>query len=238
MGYAYMAQRGKGLHLRQYARAFIAVQADRRLVYVSVDSAMMALTVKLDVLAKLQNKYGDELYTQENTIISGTHTHSTPGGYMMDVLYDITTFGFVSETHYALVDGIYLSIVRAHERLRPGRIYVDETEVLEASINRSPAAYVNNPEAERSRYKYDTDKTMTQLRFVASETGDVMGVINWFAVHPTSMNRTNCLLSTDNVGYASLLLEKEMNPGFLTGRVSKIHICDDSQYIICIRTLI
>ena len=38
-----------------------------------------------------------------------------------------------------------------------------------------------------------------------------MGVINWFAVHPTSMNKSNHLISGDNKGLASQLLEKAMN---------------------------
>lgn len=43
----------------------------------------------------------------DNVVISGTHTHSTPGGFMMSLLYDMTTFGFVGETYRALSDGIY-----------------------------------------------------------------------------------------------------------------------------------
>ena len=39
-----------------------------------------------------------------------------------------------------------------------------------------------------------------------------MGIINWFAVHPTSMNNTNHLISGDNKGLASQLLEKDVNP--------------------------
>lgn len=39
-------------------------------------------------------------------MISGTHTHSSPGGFMMDVLFDISTLGFVKETFDALVNGI------------------------------------------------------------------------------------------------------------------------------------
>lgn len=50
-------------------------------------------------------EYG-EIYTIDNVILSGTHTHGTPGGFMMDLLYDMTTFGFVSETHRAIIDGI------------------------------------------------------------------------------------------------------------------------------------
>lgn len=48
----------------------------------------------------------------------------------------------------------------------------------------------------------------------------MFGAINWFAVHPTSMNNTNRLVSSDNVGYASILLEKEYNPDSLPGKGS------------------
>lgn len=59
---------------------------------------------------------------------------------------------------------------------------------------------------------------MTQLKFIAAD-GHPMGVINWFAVHPTSMNNTNRLVSSDNVGYASILFEKKMNKGSMVGKV-------------------
>lgn len=54
----------------------------------------------------LQKQYGMK-YTMNNVVISGTHTHSAPGGFMMSLLYDLTTFGFVGETYRALIDGIY-----------------------------------------------------------------------------------------------------------------------------------
>lgn len=49
MGYAHLAQRGDGLHLRQYARAFIVEFNDNRVVFVSADGAMIAHTIKRDV---------------------------------------------------------------------------------------------------------------------------------------------------------------------------------------------
>ncbi|CAG7837769.1 unnamed protein product [Allacma fusca] len=52
---------------------------------------------------------------------------------------------------------------------------------------------------------------MVVLR-IDSKDGTPLGMINWFAVHPTSMNNTNQLVSGDNKGYASQLFEKEMNP--------------------------
>lgn len=61
---------------------------------------------------------------------------------------------------------------------------------------------------------------MVQLKFVDTNEKPI-GMISWFAVHPTSMNYTNKLISSDNVGYASILFEKKMNPRkSLIGKVS------------------
>jgi neutral ceramidase len=38
-----------------------------------------------------------------------------------------------------------------------------------------------------------------------------MGVLNWFAVHGTSLNNTNRLISGDNRGVAGFLLEESIN---------------------------
>ncbi|XP_044727443.1 neutral ceramidase isoform X2 [Chrysoperla carnea] len=218
MGYARIEQKGQGIHLRQYSRAFIIEDGTDRIVFVSVDACMMGHAVREKVLQKLSAQYGD-LYTEQNVIISGTHTHSTPGGFLMDFLFDISTYGFVKPTFNGLVSGIFLSIKRAHESITPGKIFVSSSEIQDANINRSPSAYLNNPESERAQYKYDVDKDIVQLKFVSSEEPDrILGAINWFAVHPTSMNYTNRLISSDNVGYASILLEKKLNPDHLTGR--------------------
>ena len=57
------------------------------------------------VLQNLANEFGS-LYTEKNVMISATHSHSTPGGFMLHMLFDITTFGFVKETFDAMVNGI------------------------------------------------------------------------------------------------------------------------------------
>jgi len=79
-------------------------------------------------------------------------------------------------------------------------------ELLDAGVNRSPSAYLNNPEAERSKYKYNVDKEMTLLKFVDDEWGP-LGSFNWFATHGTSMSRTNSLISGDNKGAAARFME-------------------------------
>lgn len=152
----------------------------------------------------------------DNVVISGTHTHSAPGGFLTYLMYDLSILGFVKDTYMALVDGIYESIDEAHQNMRQGKIFISETEVEDANINRSPIAYQNNPKDERDKYSHNTDKKLVQLRFEDFEN-NILGAFNWFAVHPVSMNNTNKLVSTDNVGYASILLEKEQSPNELIG---------------------
>ncbi|KAF3448936.1 hypothetical protein FNV43_RR09654 [Rhamnella rubrinervis] len=118
------------------------------------------VTIKL--LDRLKARYGD-LYTEQNVAISGIHTHAGPGGYLQYVVYIVTSLGFVRQSFDVIVDGIEKSIVQAHENLRPGSIFVNKGELLDAGVNRSPSAYLNNPAAERSKYKSDVDKEMTLI---------------------------------------------------------------------------
>lgn len=99
----------------------------------------------------------------------------------MFVLYDLTALGFVHETFYALVRGITQSIISAHNNMFEGRVFISQTEIDDANINRSPSAYANNPAEERAQYKDNTDKTLTQLRFMDKYNKEVMGAFNWFA---------------------------------------------------------
>lgn len=111
MGYAELHQRGEGIHLRQFARTFIVQNDDApdrsRIVYVTVEAGMVAHEVRTEILKRLQQKY-DDIYRLDNVMISGTHTHSGPGGFLMDLLYHLPTLGFVKQTYNALVNGIYM----------------------------------------------------------------------------------------------------------------------------------
>ena len=95
----------------------------------------------------MEAKYGG-LYTTRNVLLSGTHTHSGPGGYIQYAMYGIASLGFHKGNFYTIVDGIIQSIDRAHDGLQPGRIYMNKGRVENANINRSPVAYENNPKEE------------------------------------------------------------------------------------------
>ncbi|CAH2009711.1 unnamed protein product [Acanthoscelides obtectus] len=217
MGYAKSGQKGCGIHLRQYSRAYIFDDGTKRAAFVTVDACMMHHGIKKAVLKKLSKNYGDT-YTFSNFILSGTHTHSAPGGFLMNVMYDLPNLGFIQETFEALVNGIVRSVQRAHESMIEAEIYWNDGEVHGANINRSPASYLFNPAEELKRYQTNVDKTLTQMKIVSKADNKPIGAINWFAVHPTSMNNTNCLISSDNVGYASILLETSMDSSSLPGK--------------------
>lgn len=46
-----------------------------------------------------------------------------------------------------------------------------------------------------------------------------LSMYSWFPVHCTSMNNKNSLISSDNKGVASLMMEENQDPGSLPGKV-------------------
>ncbi|CAG9129099.1 unnamed protein product [Plutella xylostella] len=216
MGYAELSQTGAGLHTRQFARSFIFIQGDTRIVLVTAEVQSVGIAVRREVVKRLQELYGD-MYSLRNVIVTGTHTHSTPGGYLVDFLLDVSILGFSRETYNAYVEGITRSIIRAHENVVPARLFFSQTQVSDAHMNRSPYSYEFNPPEERARYTNNVDDTLSQIRIEKAD-GSLHGILTWFAVHTTSMNMTNLLVSSDNLGYSAMMMEKTLNPGMPTGK--------------------
>jgi neutral ceramidase len=210
MGYAMLDQKTTGIHTRLRSRAFVIASPcnGKRVAIVSADLGMVFQAIKQKVVQRLQALYGST-YGDANVLLSATHTHSGPGGFSHYALYNLTILGFDSQNFNLIVDGIVQSIARAHANLASGRIKIAVGDLTDVSRNRSPEAYLYNPASERWLYAYDTDKRMTLLRLERS-TGEAVGTINWFAVHPVSMGNDNRLISADNKGYASALFERLM----------------------------
>ncbi|TRZ01070.1 hypothetical protein DNTS_005954 [Danionella cerebrum] len=215
MGYANTDQVAAGLHTRLFSRAFIVDDGKNRVVFVTADIGMVSQRLRLEVFKELKAKYGD-LYRQDNVVMSGTHTHSGVGGYFQYTLFMITSSGYIKPSIEVIVSGIVQSIDIAHRNLRPGRIFMNKGQVDDSNFNRSPHSYMNNPEEERKRYEFNTDKQIVVLKFTDLD-GDGIGLLSWFAVHPVSMNYTNLMVSSDNLGYASYAFEQDKNIGFFPG---------------------
>ena len=240
MGYADTEQVGSGLRQRLYSRAFIIADHDdptERFVYIVLDTQSGDTAVRYGVLEGLAN-LGPEysIYNQNNIALTGTHSHSGPGAWLNYLLPQITSKGFDKQSYQAIVNGTILSIQRAHETLLPGRLTFGSTELLEANINRSPYAYLANPFEERARYAHDVDKGLTMLHFTRASDSTSIGVLTWFAVHGTSMYGNNTLISGDNKGVASYLMEShiahsESNPSFIAA-FSQSNVGDTSPNVL------
>src|SRR4051812_19764421 len=93
LGYGKSDQRTAGIHLRLRSRAFIFEDGQARVLLVVTELPLPMHNVTEEVLRRLAHSYGDA-YTAQNTLISTTHTHSAPGGYCGNLLYNLTTSGF------------------------------------------------------------------------------------------------------------------------------------------------
>ncbi|KAG7339665.1 neutral/alkaline non-lysosomal ceramidase [Nitzschia inconspicua] len=217
---------------------------DNTVCFVSVDIGMGSDLLTKRVVQRLEELLPEQhssvphssrrLCHLENLSISGTHTHSAPAGFLQYTLYQITSKGFSTEAFDTYVESIAQSILRAYRNLQPGSIEIQQDKLHDANINRSPTSYLLNPQSERDTYQEDgdTDKSMLQLlfshhhqqqhdnhRMINEQPATPIGLLNWFAVHGTSMNGTNTLISGDNKGFASYLMEKRMNgPKTLPGQ--------------------
>jgi neutral ceramidase len=218
MGYASVGQKTTGIHMRLWSRAFVIATPcnGKRVVFVSADLGQVFQGVKQKVMERLRARYGD-LYSDANVIISATHTHSGPGGHSHYALYNLSILGYDAQGFEAIVDGIYKSVIRAHDNVTPGTIRMAGGQLLDASFNRSPLAYAENPPEERAAYAHDTDKGMTVLR-LDEANGAAAGMISWFAVHATNIGNQNKLISGDNKGLASYLFERRKGTNYAASK--------------------
>lgn len=121
-GYANLDQKGTGLRQRLFSRAFIIGDKSNpsdRFVYIVIDAQSGDTAVRYGVLegvAALGSAYS--VYGQQNIALTGTHSHSGPGAWFNYLLPQVTSLGFDKQSYQAIVDGVVLSIKRAHESLQ------------------------------------------------------------------------------------------------------------------------
>ena len=220
----------KGIHLRQFARAF-AIESPcngERVAMVVTETGFMTTGTRqtvLDLIAadpELAPYFGPQ-----NVMLAATHTHSGPGGEAHHEAYNLFRLGYDDLVHQIYTQAIYQSIREAFFNLQaqqePGRIRLQLAELLDANINRSMPAFLNNPQEEREQWlnargeQVTTGKRMMQLRFERAD-GTPIGLYNWFPVHTTSVGTHEPLISSDNkglaaIGFEALMRESDFSDG-------------------------
>lgn len=161
-----------------FARAFIIEGTNgKRIVIVVADIWSGSSPIKKAVIRKLSSPK----YAMENVLITGTHTHSAPGGYTGFSAYDQSVGGWDEAVFATYVNGIFDAIKDAETNFAEGKIYLGKGDIDECGANRSEPAYDNNPVNEKDQYSSKTDKEMLLLKFVRNVGGSEIpcGALNW-----------------------------------------------------------
>lgn len=214
MGYGRFDQQSAGIHSRLHARAFAIASLDRRqqLLIVVAETTMFFQSVRDAVVARLQLNHPE--LRRDQILLVATHTHAAPGGYSHHLLYNITTNGFHKDTFDAIVDGTVASAERALADMKPSTLSLAHGELRGASANRSRVAFERNRDDLKQVFPEAIDPQMSNL--MVHRDGALVGVINWFGVHATSMSGFNKLISADNKGWAAFTWERQRGVDYLS----------------------
>lgn len=210
----------RGIHLRQFARAF-ALQSPcngNSVMMVITETGFMTQGTRQTVMDLIAaDPELAPIYGEQNLMLSATHTHSGPGGEAHHAAYNLFRTGYDDYVHQIYTDSIYQAIKLAHANLaanpEPGTISLGIGELLDTNSNRSEPAYARNPQQERDDWQdingneVRVNKRMLQLRFDRAN-GKPIGLLNWFGVHTTSVGTHEPLISSDNKGIAAITFER------------------------------
>lgn len=212
MGYGIWKNRVKGKATEIHSRAISILDNNKLLVFVNVEIASISYAIRREVLRELITNYKELNISEDNLMLTAQHTHSAPSGYSEYAYYNFTTPGFRKQIFDAYVHAIVKSVVDSYKDLTEAVIkykkgkFKDDVKV---AWNRSIKAYNANPENEKildSSTELALDRNMYVLQ-VENLKGELLGSVNWFGVHATSIGNDNTKVSFDNKGYASKLLE-------------------------------
>jgi neutral ceramidase len=224
MGYSMPEQKAEGISTRLWSRAFVVEHpcSGGRIAFVSADLGQVFQGVHLEVIRRLQEKFGPDRYTYDNVALSATHTHSGLGGFSHYTMFNLAVGGYDPDNFEAVVSGIVDAIVAADADLDHAVIKIADGPLQDANWNRSPQAYAGNPAPERAAHEAemmrDTNTRMTVLRFERTAEGgldgDPIGMVAWFSSHATSVSNQNRLVSGDHKGVAAWLMERHFGADY------------------------
>ncbi|MCP4137606.1 MAG: neutral/alkaline ceramidase [bacterium] len=220
-GYCAFDQKGKGIYMRQFARAFAIKDREtgKHVVMAVADISMLASGVYVHVLNKIKaNSELNDVFNEDNVVLSATHTHSGPGGYFKTYALNIFVgMTFHEDNFNTIVDGIYDAICQAYKNMDKGSIYLNSGEFSaeeheRVSRNRSPEGYYLN----RDIADYllpngdpdDANRIMTQLKMM-KENNSPLGIYNWTPIHPNTAGSKLKLINGDILGLSAYLFETE-----------------------------
>jgi len=196
------------------------------LVLISCDLHSCTQPLHKAVTSHLSSQYS---IPSSNVILNGTHTHSGPGRFYGNKLYDAMTvsthnllFGFDSAIFNRLVGKIQGCVDEAISKLSMGTFAVTQTKLYGYSSNRSLSAHKNDPEYSSWTTSPESpsfgapssplltsedvhiDPRLNSFITTSNDTESVSGVIGTFSCHGTSMGPQTRFYDPDWFGSAKV----------------------------------
>ena len=217
LGYGMYSHIALDVETPLFARAYLIQDIDKqnKIAIVNCEVCFITPLLKQSVVDYIAKHFPDLGLTDDNLMLSATHTHCSPAGFSSHATYNISVPGFVQHILDKLVKGIVEAIVEADKVKVKANITIGKSNFandIPVSFNRTVNSYNQNPEVKKysfSERHLAVDRAMTMLNFV-SEEGALLGSINWFAVHTSSLPNNFLKLCSDNKGYAADYLERDL----------------------------
>ncbi|NKS99014.1 hypothetical protein GS498_22400 [Rhodococcus hoagii] len=171
------------------------------------------------VLARLAARFGN-LYTREERDAHGGALARGVRRRVAGLRVQPRDAGLPAQVFDAEVDGVVEAIVAAHDNLAAGTVAYGRSELKDASVNRSRAAFDRNPQGDKDYYP--ARHRHRDARAPDHQGGDNVGGIGWFPTHGASLTNKNHLISGDNKGAARVFLGARCRRGALPRRQARV----------------
>lgn len=196
-----------------YSRSLCIKENHKIVILNVVELCFISIALKNAVVESLRKTLPEYSWQNDNVLLSAQHTHSAPGGFSHYPMWNFTIPGFRPKTFEAIKNAIVSSIVEAYKKctevnISHGLVNIDKN--IPIAFNRSMKAVRNNPEFSENLFDAENfiDRTVNQLIF--KDTSDkLLGCVNLFGVHCTSVSNRNTKIHSDNKGIAATLWEQE-----------------------------
>lgn len=203
---ARLGRASRGVHDPIHCRAVAVGDAANRAAIVSCDLVTVSAALRRKVIAKL---YGTP-YGDANLLLCATHSHSGPGGYDQNPVFQAALFGRYNDGFTELLaTKIAQAVLEAEASREPASMRVAEAELPGVVKNRRYAQDYN----EVTRRVKDQgpssgliDPTLTVIRFDRAD-GSPMAALFHFAAHATILGPDNMLISAEWPGVAASRVE-------------------------------
>ncbi len=219
LGYSIAAKHStfNGYRTRLLAHALVVEDArGHKLVLATMDLAWGSALLNWKIAERLGFARG---ITLDRLLLSGTHTHTGPGGYSSVGMYNnqvpLGGAGYDPALVDFLVDRLVGMIELADERLTPARLSFGRIEATGLTRNRSPEAQAAFDTALSDDGR--VDPVLTMIR-VDGNDGDEIGAYMVYSGHPTVTGPIHDLWHSDVFGVAAhelrrMVLEEHPSQG-------------------------